>query len=304
MAIYTFNNKCLEFDNKLITKTPEPPTPGWYAREFNNYAEYYDFMDLYYDNFDLEYPTFNVYLKFNEPHTTIDRFWFDTAQLSAGDNFYVANKLVKIFDKHSVFVVSSYYSNIKYNNGIIAQHNFFNKLIDSVSDYGVVSSDFKITLGEAGHIRNGYSAAYDKQYGNKPHFNGDILTYPTYFSGYDNSYNNLFAEGTSGSHLFWSGDNEDRNNFKHISANIEDTYLLTNSAPTLWNIKIDFTNLRYKTWSANSAVVMNTLASTTYQFSATNFDIFPPNNYKMWIAFDNTVYPSAIYPRGVIFYQD
>lgn len=29
--IYTFNNKCLEFDNKLITKASEPPTEGWSA---------------------------------------------------------------------------------------------------------------------------------------------------------------------------------------------------------------------------------------------------------------------------------
>ena len=300
MAIYTFNNKCLEFDNKLITKASEPPTEGWYAREFPSYREFSYYMANVYGDYSFLNKTFTMTAKFNpanvEP-TYNGRFWFETAKLSAGnDTFPSYNNLTKIFNDSVMFVRTI--NNIPDSNTITAKHNFIDKISASISSYGVRSmNDFEISDNYAAKIDNSYYSEYSGQYDNVEETNGAIFVYPkNYVSGWDNYIDNMANNKSR-----WYNDHNHRS-FSEASAHIQDTYLICDPVEVIWNLRFDARNIRYKPWSANSADVINTLETTNYEFTATDMDIIPPVNYNLMLAFNNVIYPSARNPEGVIFY--
>lgn len=298
--IYTFNNKCLEFDNKLITKASEPPTEGWYAREFHSYGEFSDYMAHVYGDESFLNKTFTMTAKFGPAHvesTYNGRFWFETARIRAGnDTFPSYNNLMKIFNDSITFVRSAYHPS---NNVITAKHNFLDKISASISSYGVRSmNEFEID-NMAVKVENGYYSEYSGQYDNVEETNGAILICPkNYLSGWDNFWDNMANNKSR-----WYNDHDNRS-FTGASAHIQDTYLVCEPENEIWNFHFDARNIRYKPWSANSADVINTMETTNYEFTATDIDIIPTANDTLMFAFNNVTYPSATDPDGVIFYPN
>lgn len=300
MAIYTFNNKGLVFDNKLITKASEPPTEGWYAREFHSYSEFSDYMAHVYGDESFKNKSFTMTAKFGPVHVNPGRFWFETSRIRAGnDTFPSYNNLSKIFN-NSVMYVRTINQPLN-DNVITAKHNFIDKISASISSYGVRSmNDFEISDNYAAKIDNSYYSEYSDQYTNVYETNGAIFIYSkNYASGFDDFRDNMASNKSR-----WYED-YDHKSFSEASAHIQDTYLICDPVEVIWNLHFDARNIRYKPWSANSADVINTLSSTNYEFTATDMDIVPTgNNTALMLAFNNVTYPSATDPRDVIFYPD
>lgn len=285
MAFYTINNRCLEFDNKLIATSAEPVViHNWYAR--TGFTSFKDLSEYLYNTYHYDLGT---------PHTTY------SARLEARAYPYPESIRFEITTNNTPFDIDPHM--LVYPKSLMP--------IKLEDDYN--SNNLTILMDSLS------SKVYDTFSGNvsefpPPYVGGYIALYSTYSSNPVNLFNengsnrietddfhtitgqDYFGECINNeTDLFYSA-TEHHGYFPDVSADASDTYF------PLEKDNVDL-HMNIATNSAVSGEILYNLNNTVYTGNMWLDDIVTTNDNKLTFAFDNAVFPSATDPDGVMFFN-